>query len=209
MSEWSLQFLTLNFVWAGVDVITLEGHILHEIIPQEKILKIKIYIIFVGQLPITADVIQSEQQIKDKETSHTTEKSQLKWKSPPKLHQLLTVSEIEGCNHISFVTSNCFWISDYKNSLILTNTTGETLYHLDNLYCGELYVDSLYSDSFHFIGSHTVNNESELFYIDKDYSINKLSKDMRTTFTFLEYTKSTWRPRCLCWSRPVEIYWSE
>lgn len=77
-------------MWAGVDVITLEGHILHEIIPQEKILKIKIYIIFVGQLPITADVIQSEQQIKDKET----EKSKLKWKSPTKLHQLLTVSEL-------------------------------------------------------------------------------------------------------------------
>lgn len=160
MPEWSLQFLTLNFVWAGVDVITLEGRILHEIIPQEKILKIKIYIIFVGQLPITADVIQSEQQIKDKETSHTTEKSKLKWKSPPKLHQLLTVSEIKGCNHISFVTSNCFWISDYKNSLILTNTTGETLYQLDNLYCGELYSDSLYSDSFHLVGSHTVNTYS-------------------------------------------------
>lgn len=143
-------------------------------------------------------MIQSEQQIKDKETSHTTEKSKLKWKSPPELHQLLTVSEIEGCNHISFVTSNCFWISDYKNSLILTNAKGETLYHLDNLYCGELYSDSLYSDAFHLIGSHTVNNESELFYIDKDYSINKLSKDMKITSTFLEYTESTWRPRCLC-----------
>lgn len=82
----------------------------------------------------------------------------------------------------------------------MTNTKGETLYHLDNLYCGELYSDSLYSDSFHLIGSHTVNNESELFYIDKDYSINKLSKDMRTTSTFLEHRKSTWRPRCLCWS---------
>lgn len=129
---------------------------------------------------------QSEKQIKEKETSKTTEKSKLKWISSPELHQLLKVSKIEGCNHISFVTSNRFWISDYKNSLVLTNTTGETLYHLNDLYCGDLYSDTLYSDSFYFIGSHTVNNESELFYIDKNYSINKLSQDMKTTTTFLK-----------------------
>lgn len=142
----------------------------------------------------------SEKPIKEKGASETIEKSKLKWNSSPELQQLLTVSKIEGCNHISFVTSNRFWISDYKNSLVLTNTTGETLYHLDDLYCGDLYSDTLYSDSFHFIGSHTVNNESELFYIDKKYSINKMSQDMKTITTFLKNTESTWRPRCMCWS---------
>lgn len=81
----------------------------------------------------------------------------------------------------------------------MINVKGEILYYLDNLYCGELYSDSLYSDLFYLIGLYIVNNESELFYIDKDYFINKLLKDMRIIFMFLEYRKFIWRFWCLCW----------
>ncbi|XP_065939273.1 uncharacterized protein [Magallana gigas] len=111
----------------------------------------------------------------------------LKLTSGAELHQSLTVTGVRGCDHISCVTSDRVWVSDYNN-LMLTDTTGVPLHRVEDSCRG-------------FNGGiHTVNSESELIYIDRKYNINKLSKDMKTTTTFIETTDSTWRPQCVYWS---------
>uniref|UniRef100_K1Q7V4 Tripartite motif-containing protein 3 n=1 Tax=Magallana gigas TaxID=29159 RepID=K1Q7V4_MAGGI len=109
----------------------------------------------------------------------------LKLMSPLKLLHSLTVTDVRLCYHISCVTSDRVWISDDIKNLILTDTTGVSLHGVGDL-CSDLYG-----------GLHTVNSESELIYIDRNYNINKLSKDMKTTTTFIERTDSTWEPRCV------------
>ncbi|XP_065937673.1 uncharacterized protein [Magallana gigas] len=111
----------------------------------------------------------------------------LKLTSGAELHQSLTVTGVDRCEHISCVTSDRVWVSDWRNNLMLTDTTGVPLHRVE--------------DSCRGVGIHTVNSESELIYIDRNYiNINKLSKDMKTTTTFIERTGSTWRPRCVYWS---------
>ncbi|XP_052680949.1 uncharacterized protein LOC128161659 isoform X2 [Crassostrea angulata] len=111
----------------------------------------------------------------------------LKLTSGAEFHQSLTVTGVDGCDHISCVTSDRVWVS-YRNNLMLTDTTGVPLHRVEDSCRG------LYS------GFHTVNSESELIYIDRNYNINKLSKDMKTTTTFIERTNPTRRPRCVYWS---------
>ncbi|XP_052694537.1 uncharacterized protein LOC128172868 [Crassostrea angulata] len=110
----------------------------------------------------------------------------LKLTSGAELHQSLTVTGVVWCDHISCVTSDRVWVSDHRNNLILTDTTGVPLHREE--------------DSCRGGGLHTVNSESELIYINRIYNINKLSKDMKTTTTFIERTDSTWEPRCVYWS---------
>lgn len=79
------------------------------------------------------------------------------------------------------------WVSD-TNNLILTNNTGGIEHHVTDL-----------NNSYN--GLHTVNSEGELIYISDDGNIKKLSKDMKTTTTFIEQSepkKST--PQCVYWS---------
>eukprot|EP00105_Crassostrea_gigas_P037534 XP_019921682.1 PREDICTED: uncharacterized protein LOC105325719 [Crassostrea gigas] len=106
----------------------------------------------------------------------------LKLMSPPELLHSLTVTGVRRCLHISCVTSDRVWVSDDDN-LMLTDTTGVPLHRVEDSWSG-LY-----------IGLHTVNSESELIYIDGNYNIDKLSKDMKTTTTFIERTDSTLEPR--------------
>ncbi|XP_065937594.1 uncharacterized protein [Magallana gigas] len=111
----------------------------------------------------------------------------LKLTSGAELHQSLTLTGVDHCLHISCVTSDRVWVSDYNN-LMLTDTTGVPLHRVEDSWSG-------------LSGLHTVNSESELIYIDRNFiNINKLSKDMKTTTTFIEITGSTWRPRCVYWS---------
>nr|XP_034310350.1 uncharacterized protein LOC117684003 [Crassostrea gigas] len=107
----------------------------------------------------------------------------LKLMSPPELLPSLTLTGVDRCLHISCVTSDRVWVSDWNN-IILTDTTGVPLHRVKDL-CND------------FTGLHTVNSESELIYIDRKYNINKLSKDMKTTTTFIERTYSTWEPWCV------------
>nr|XP_034309427.1 uncharacterized protein LOC109618689 [Crassostrea gigas] len=111
----------------------------------------------------------------------------LKLTSGAELHQYLTVKSVDGCYHISCVTPDRVWVSD-RNNLILTDTTGVPLHRVEDSY------SDLYG------GLHTVNSESQLIYIDRDYNINKLSKDIKITTTFIEKSDSTWRPQCVYWS---------
>ncbi|XP_065937560.1 E3 ubiquitin-protein ligase TRIM71 isoform X3 [Magallana gigas] len=110
----------------------------------------------------------------------------LKLTSGAELHQSLTVTGVDECFHISCVTSDRVWVSNINN-LMLTDTTGVPLHRVED------------SRSYLF-GLHTVNSESELIYIDRDNNINKLSKDMKTTTTFIETTDSIWEPQCVYWS---------
>nr|XP_034320698.1 uncharacterized protein LOC105327476 isoform X5 [Crassostrea gigas]XP_034320699.1 uncharacterized protein LOC105327476 isoform X5 [Crassostrea gigas] len=111
----------------------------------------------------------------------------LKLTSGAEFHQSLTLTGVRRCLHISYVTSDRVWVSDHWNNLMLTDTTGVPLHRVEDS-CSDLY------------GLHTVNSESELIYIDRNTNINKLSKDMKTTTTFIERTDSTWRPRSVYWS---------
>nr|XP_034309969.1 uncharacterized protein LOC117680564 [Crassostrea gigas] len=110
----------------------------------------------------------------------------LKLMYPSKLLLSLTVRGVDRYYHISCVTSDRVWVSDDGNNLILTDTTGVPLHRVEDSYSG--------------FGSHTVNSERELIYIDRNYNINKLSKDMKTTTTFVERTDSTWEPQSVYWS---------
>ncbi|XP_065937553.1 uncharacterized protein [Magallana gigas] len=115
----------------------------------------------------------------------------LKLTSGAELHQSLTLTGVRRCDHISCVTSDRVWVSDDENNLMLTDTTGVPLHHVEDLLSGFIFTGN---------GLHTVNSESELIYIDRNSNINKLSKDMKTTTTFIERTDSTWDPQCVYWS---------
>ncbi|XP_052693119.1 uncharacterized protein LOC128171377 isoform X1 [Crassostrea angulata] len=110
----------------------------------------------------------------------------LKLTSGAELHQSLTLTGVDRCLHISCVTSDRVWVSGINN-LMLTDTTGVPLHRVEDS-CSYIH------------GLHTVNSESELIYIDRRHNINKLSKDMKTTTTFIETTDFTWRPQCVYWS---------
>ncbi|XP_062578477.1 uncharacterized protein LOC134240398 [Saccostrea cucullata] len=93
----------------------------------------------------------------------------------------VTVSGVRECYHISRVTSDRVWISDYKGNLILTNTKGE---ELDR-------VTDIGSD----LGGHTVNSYGDLIYIDSEYNINKLSTEDNEKTTIIKYNTSPWTPQ--------------
>nr|XP_034319911.1 uncharacterized protein LOC105328450 [Crassostrea gigas] len=138
--------------------------------------------------PATADVMESRSEIPTTGTEKPQQGNQclLKLMSPPELLPSLTLTGVDGCDHISCVTSDRVWVSD-DDDLMLTDTTGVPLHRVEDSF-SDLY------------GFHTVNSESELIYIDRKYNINKLSKDMKTTTTFIERTDSTWEPQCVYWS---------
>nr|XP_019918337.2 uncharacterized protein LOC105317290 [Crassostrea gigas] len=141
-------------------------------------------------LTATADVTESLNEIPTTGTEKPQQVNEclLKMMSPPELLHSLTVTGVNGCLHISCVTSDRVWVNGGRKKLILTDTTGVPLHRVKG------------SCSYICKGSHTVNSENELIYIDRKYNINKLSKDMKTTTTFIERTDSAWEPRCMHWS---------
>ncbi|XP_056007525.1 uncharacterized protein LOC125666278 isoform X1 [Ostrea edulis] len=104
----------------------------------------------------------------------------VKLMSTPVLHTSVCVTGVSRVVHISRVTSDRVWVSDYNN-LILTDTTGDTIHRVTDIgwYRG-----------------HTVNSSGELIYIDSDYNINKLSTDNKTVTRLIQST-SPWYPRCV------------
>lgn len=108
----------------------------------------------------------------------------LKLMSSPELYQSLTVLGVDRCYHISCETSQCVWVSENKKNLYLTYIDGDTLHHLNDFKSG-LY------------GFYTVNNEGDLIYIDRNYNINKLSYDLKTTTTVLVSKGNERKPWCV------------
>lgn len=128
--------------------------------------------------------IRSKIQSKETETPQQGNKCPLELKSCITLQQHFTVSEANQCRHISCATSERVWVQGQCN-LIFTNTAGEILHHLDGV--------CRYGD-----GSHTINSENELFYINENYDIKKTSQDSSMTITFLKTKEhSEWTPWCV------------
>lgn len=123
---------------------------------------------------ITADTTESwspnECRITKTERGQTHD-SLFKLKFPPKLNHCFNTERVSY--HISCLKSDCFWASDTNTKCMLTNTTGDILNHLTDFRSG-LY------------GFHTVNSEDEVIYIARNYNINRLSKDMKTTTIYID-----------------------
>ncbi|XP_061195226.1 uncharacterized protein LOC133203464 [Saccostrea echinata] len=97
------------------------------------------------------------------------------------LQKSVTVTGVRCGYHITRVSSDRVWISDYNN-LILTNTAGDKLHHLTGIDRG--------------YGVHTVTRDGDLIYIDSHSNINKLSTDHRVKSTLIKYT-APWVPQCV------------
>lgn len=97
----------------------------------------------------------------------------------PLLIKSLKLPNIDQCDHISCVTPDRVWISNFKHELRLIDTeTGECLHKVDEVrepLTAEFPVTVTGN------GYHTVNSQCELFYVDKYLSINKLSADGKNT----------------------------
>nr|XP_022287961.1 uncharacterized protein LOC111100406 isoform X3 [Crassostrea virginica] len=104
--------------------------------------------------------------------------------SSPVVQKSLSVTGVESCDHISCVTPDRVWVSDYNNLILTDTATGKQLHSVEN---------SLGSGT----GIHTVNCEGELIYIDEEHNIIKLCNDMETTTTLIKHTDTTWIPRCV------------
>lgn len=105
------------------------------------------------------------------------------------LSKLYTVPGVSSCCHLSCVTSDRVWVSDHLHNLNLTNAKGDTVYSVEDFSRGSLNG-----------GLHTLNNNCELLYIDRNHNINKLSTNMGKT-TLTKASDSEWTPECLHWSQ--------
>ncbi|XP_062605152.1 uncharacterized protein LOC134266962 [Saccostrea cucullata] len=108
--------------------------------------------------------------------------SLLKLISTPVLHRTVMVTGVKGVFHVCFVTPDQVWITDYDNFLLI-NTKGDILHQPTD-------------KSTYYGGSNTVTITGDLLYIDKDYNINKLSKDNRNKSILIKKT-TKWRPLCV------------
>lgn len=72
----------------------------------------------------------------------------------------------------------CVLVSD-RNNFIQINVIGDILYYIYDLYsdeyCGLLSV-----------GLYIVSNDGELFYIDMDYNVKKIFKDIKFIDVFIK-----------------------
>lgn len=112
----------------------------------------------------------------------------LKMSFPPEVLHSLKVSGINKCDHISFMPSDRILVSDIKN-LVLINTNGDKLYRQKNRHARTNLFHSYY-------GVHTVNSKDEIFYIDRDNDIKKISNFKETT-TF-KRSKNYWNHCVYC-----------
>lgn len=124
---------------------------------------------------------------------------------PRKLHKGFKVPNLRGCYHISLMTAYLFWVSDNNHKIRLVYTIHASLYGHDGIIlckCIKLLKENLKEEILfdYFRGPHTVNNDHELIYINKNYDIMKLSMDMDTPIMLIKRTEYDWVPRCLYWS---------
>lgn len=90
--------------------------------------------------------------------------------------------------------SDLFWINDDYNNIILKNIHGDTLHKISDR-----------PEKEENIGSFTLNNEHELFYISKNLSVKKLSSDMTATTVIVMDGNHV-----VCTGvRHLIVYWSE
>lgn len=134
------------------------------------------------------DVMKSLSEIQTEELENSQNGNECSLEQMPrtKPHAYFKVPNVDNCHHISCVTPDRVWVSD-KNNLIFTNTTGEILHCLEDglsIYGGDA-------------GTHTVNSDNELFYINRNDDIKRLSRDLKMATTFFEKKHSKWIPTCV------------
>lgn len=95
------------------------------------------------------------------------------------------VPDVEHCYHISCLSPNRVWVSDGKHLILADTTTGGTIFRV----CNPL--------GYFNVGLHALNSTCDLFYIDKEFNINKLSSNMKTRSIFLKQPDSNWETQCL------------
>lgn len=111
------------------------------------------------------------------------------------LNLTFKITDADVCNHISCVSSDKAWVSDFKNNLFLINSIGKSMHQLKD-----------FERKYFLLGFHTVGCERDLFFIDKDFNIIKWSNDINATTIFIHKPdkKSSWRPVCVNWSASTE-----
>lgn len=127
----------------------------------------------------------TEIRIRDKKNRKRGHSCLLKLNRSPKLIMSFALTFEDDVIHLCCVSSDKICVSRSPNKLSLINTKGDNVHQINDV--------RLFSD----YGVHTVNKESEVIYIDKDYNIKKLSKDMKTTTTFIQRSDSQWYPLCV------------
>lgn len=113
---------------------------------------------------------------------------QLRFRSHPGIGQTdwsnrcFSVTGINACHHIS-VTSNEIFVSN-KNKIIVLSSMNKP--YVDDLLCS-------------YTGSHTVNSNNELIYINMNYNIMLSSRAREATVIINKKGHSKWLPTCV-WS---------
>lgn len=107
----------------------------------------------------------------------------------PEVRQSFSVRSVDSCHHISCVTSDRAWISNGK-CINMINTNGDNLNVLHD-FCHVSDTDAFTG------GVHTLNSENDLIYLDRNYSIKRLSEDMKTTNIIIKTENITWKPKCV------------
>lgn len=141
-----------------------------------------------GLNPATTEQPQSYSTTTETEKAEKGYDCPLKLMSTPKFIYSILMARVTGCYHISCVTPDRVWVSD-RNNIILINTKGIILHRVEELNYGYNVSKGLLV--------HTVNRESELIFTDRNFNIKKLSKDMKTSTTFIKGTDSKWKPQCV------------
>lgn len=129
--------------------------------------------------------ILCEIKIRQKKTRNLEKKLPLKLIEIPIVQKNVIMKSLNCCLHISCVTPELFCVSDEEKTM-LTNTNGKIVKKLED-----------FGDQ---CGTHTVNTEKQLLYIDEKYNINILSIPSNSGSTFIKGSDPTWRSRCLNYS---------
>lgn len=134
------------------------------------------------------DVIKLLNEFEIKE--NLEKKLRKKLMAPPVLekgHIFQIIKEIKTCSHISSATGNQLWYSN-EGQLVCANKQYYTIE-----YC---LTDLCRNSS----GSHTLNNECEIIYIDEEYNIVKRNNDLKQRAILMRKLDSLWEPMCLFFS---------
>ena len=129
-------------------------------------------------------VLSTTIQITEGEKRQTGNEKLLKLMTSPVLRKSLTLTDINGCGHISCVTPDkvCF---GFRNTIYMVDTTtGKILHELATLGSGEIF---------------TASSSGELIVLDM-YNIIKWSNNMKTKVIFKRGMGLSWKPRCLYYS---------
>lgn len=106
----------------------------------------------------------------------------LKLTSAVILLRSITATGVKSALHVSCLSSTQVWVSD-KGSLVLADMSGTPVHQVKDMIDRES-------------GVHTVTNDGELIYVDKNFNIKRLSQDNRSG-TRMVKKEGNWEPLCV------------